>query len=320
LEEYKKCVKKIVERYDGDDMDDMDDMPGLGYGIKYWTIGNEVEDPKQFHGTGEDYAELLKASYVAIKEADPDAKVLISAPDDVGPEVLETKFWKDVFLSDVKGFFDYGNIHYNVGRSGIDENGFEDLSRGFRVYKNFLKSYGVTGIKIFGTEISPAPGELEIDEKANLWVIGSVKAFYEGAAGIKYPLVFLEDEKMLRVFLTMSTLFKNFDKVEKINEGCYEFDINNSTLYVVWFSGELPDDLTGKVYVSDIYGNVEETNADSIILSETPVYMTKDKKIMDKLKEKLSKVKKLKSKIEKIMKSAKSHAKGKIEGEMENQK
>jgi|GEM_PF-3510917 hypothetical protein len=34
---------------------------GQRHPIKYWIVGNEVEDPGQFEGTGRDYAEALKA-------------------------------------------------------------------------------------------------------------------------------------------------------------------------------------------------------------------------------------------------------------------
>ena len=262
MEAYKEFVKRIVERYDGDGIDD---MPRLKYPIKYWTILNEPGD--QFQGTGKEYAETLKASYEAIKEADPEAKVNIAAPGDVGPQVLGTKFWEEA-LRYSKGYFDYGNIHYNVGASGIDKEGFEDLSKGFRIYRDHLSSFGIENIKVWGTEISPAPGHLPIDEKARLWVIGTVKSFTNGAAGLKYPFVFLEDEKMMRMFLTITTLLKNFDEVEEISKGCYKFYIDGSEVFVVWAPGELPNSLTGKVYVVDIYGNVDEKDAASITPSD----------------------------------------------------
>ena len=73
MKAYKEFVRRIVERYD---RDGIDDMPGLKYPIKYWTILNDPGD--QFMGTGKEYAEVLRASYEAIKEADPKAKVNIA--------------------------------------------------------------------------------------------------------------------------------------------------------------------------------------------------------------------------------------------------
>ncbi|CAK8724044.1 Glycosyl hydrolase catalytic core [Candidatus Electrothrix aarhusensis] len=65
---YKKFVRALVERYDGDGISD---MPGLHAPIKYWQVDNEPP-----HGLN-DYAAFLQMTYKAIKQADPEAKVLI---------------------------------------------------------------------------------------------------------------------------------------------------------------------------------------------------------------------------------------------------
>ena len=65
---YKKFVMALVERYDGDTISD---MPNLSVPIKHWQIENEP--PHGLH----DYAAFLKITYEAVKEADPDAKVII---------------------------------------------------------------------------------------------------------------------------------------------------------------------------------------------------------------------------------------------------
>ena len=82
MEQYKEFLKKLVERYDGDGKDD---MPGLKYPIKYWEIINEAElSPRDserlpfFNAeTDHDYFDVLKTSYITIKEVDPEAKVLV---------------------------------------------------------------------------------------------------------------------------------------------------------------------------------------------------------------------------------------------------
>ncbi len=300
MEAYKDFVRKVVERYDGDGIED---MPGLKYPIKYWTILNEPEDRSQFIGTGKDYAEILKASYEAIKEADPEAKVNIAAAGDVGIVVLGNNFWREA-LKYSKGCFDYGNIHYNVGTSGIDKKSFEDLSKGFRVYRDYLSSFGIENVKVWGTEISPAPGGLPVEEKARLWVIGTVKSFANGAIGLKYPFIFSEekDERMLRMFLTLTTLLKNFDRVEKVDEGCYRFYADSSEIFVAWKPGKLPDDLTGETYVVDVYGNIEKKDASSITLTNMPLYILKDEGRIEALKGKLQNIGKLVEELQEISK------------------
>ena len=274
VEAYKAFVKALVERYDGDGVDD---MPGLKYPIKYWEVLNEPEtgvksDENFFRGTGLDYVEVLKATYEAIKEADPEAKVLIAAP--AHPSELSGPFWSEV-LPYVEGYFDYGNLHFNAGKG-------EDLSTGFKEYREALARYGVD-VKIWGTEVLPAPTHLSLEKQAELWVKGSVKAFAEGAAAIKYPYVFEEDGELLQAFKVMASLLKGFKDVEKLSEGCYRFEVGGSSVYVAWGSGGLPSEASGEVYVVDMYGNVERRDSSTIQLSDRPIYVFKGEEIRARL-------------------------------------
>ena len=65
---YQRWVRAVVERYDGDGVDD---MPGLTAPIKIWQVDNEP--PRRREG----YADLVRITSQAVKEADPTAKVLI---------------------------------------------------------------------------------------------------------------------------------------------------------------------------------------------------------------------------------------------------
>jgi|GEM_PF-3183899 hypothetical protein len=95
---------------------------------------------------------------------------------------------------------------------------------------------------------------------------------------------------MLRMFLTMSILLRNFDEVEKIGEKCYEFKLDNSSVYVVWgseiglegVSENLLKDF-GSVYVVDTYGNIKRMDISSVKLFESPVYITKDENMIKAL-------------------------------------
>jgi hypothetical protein len=73
---YANFVSKLVERYDGDGSDD---MPGLTVPIKHWELMNEPEfqtDIVYFQGTPAEYAEVLEATYNAVKQADPEAYIV----------------------------------------------------------------------------------------------------------------------------------------------------------------------------------------------------------------------------------------------------
>ena len=74
IDKYVQFVRATVERYDGDGYQD---MPGLEVPIKHWTVDNEPAE------RGENYPELMKITYRAVKEADPAAKVIMGGT--VGP-------------------------------------------------------------------------------------------------------------------------------------------------------------------------------------------------------------------------------------------
>jgi len=74
LGDYAAFVKTLVERYDGDGLDD---MPGLLYPIHDWGI--EREFTGYWPGSAEEYIQLLRTAYPAIKSADPQARVLLVA-------------------------------------------------------------------------------------------------------------------------------------------------------------------------------------------------------------------------------------------------
>lgn len=88
LDAYAAYVRRVVERYDGDGQDD---MPGLREGVHLWEVDNEPDlhnsrpprdmkaalPPEQFQ-TPAEYARLLALSAEAIRQADPQARVLMA--------------------------------------------------------------------------------------------------------------------------------------------------------------------------------------------------------------------------------------------------
>lgn len=82
-EAYTSYIEQLVERYDGDGVND---MSGLKYPIKYWQLENEPDlhnKIKKDRGNAkfsspEEYLEVLRLTYKAVKEADPQAKLLLN--------------------------------------------------------------------------------------------------------------------------------------------------------------------------------------------------------------------------------------------------
>jgi hypothetical protein len=72
LKGYAQYLRSMVERYDGDGKDD---MPGLVYPVRYWEI--EAEWGTFWKGTADQYLDLLRVAHQAVKQADPQAKVIL---------------------------------------------------------------------------------------------------------------------------------------------------------------------------------------------------------------------------------------------------
>ncbi len=73
-DDYVKFVKAAVERYD---KDGISDMAGLKYAINEWGVEREFSG--FWPGTAAEYVYVLKMAYPAIKQANPNAKVMLNA-------------------------------------------------------------------------------------------------------------------------------------------------------------------------------------------------------------------------------------------------
>ncbi len=113
IEQYKKFVSAVVERYDNDGIDD---MPGLRYAVKYWLIEEEPFMRAYWVGTAEDYATTLSVAYDAVKSADPEATVIAAALyfDDLGAttDFAERFFKKLASISEGLKKYDMLDVHW----------------------------------------------------------------------------------------------------------------------------------------------------------------------------------------------------------------
>lgn len=117
--EYMDFVTACVERYDGDGNND---MPGLSRPVKYWQVGNEP------HPKVKDFAEFVKITSMAIKKADPAAKVVIGGAllqEMQNPTIFDMHFLK--ILDDLKGrYIDVIDFHWGGDASG-NYRGYKDI-------------------------------------------------------------------------------------------------------------------------------------------------------------------------------------------------
>jgi len=251
LDAYKEFVKKLVERYDGDGIDD---MPGLIYPIKYWEVLNEVTTRVWggtvlgfFNGTAEEYYKILKITYEAIKEADPEAKVLNAGIADmtIGNEYGEIEcraFYSKVFELGGANYFDIANIHWIYNLDAFIE---------------FLHSYNIKKpIWITEAEFAQTWTGKSVEEA----VIDIVKSFWKGVEKIIIvPPGPGDMEKAPLIYDGLKTMIKQinyFDYIEKINDNCYKFIAKNKIVYILWNSS-IPDVVyieANNITIIDVYG------------------------------------------------------------------
>ena len=61
--------------------------------------------------------------------------------------------------------------------------------------------------------------------------------------------------------------------IEKLAEGQYRFMVEGEAIYVLWGSGEIPEEITGEVLVTDIYGKETRTDSSAISLTGSPIFV-----------------------------------------------
>lgn len=159
---YQKFLKALVERYDGDGQED---MPGLIHPVNYFEIGNEPEMGDYntfFQGSPSEYALLLKKSSEAIRQANPNARILnagIASSADFSKD-----FWDEVFSQEgIDNCFDIANIHDLAVTSDGNVGFIKDLLKNNNIPD---KPVWITEFKLYG-----GPGqenlERDLDEMEN---------------------------------------------------------------------------------------------------------------------------------------------------------
>jgi hypothetical protein len=142
LQAYQKFVRQVVERYD---KDGKDDMPGLKWPIKFWSVEDEPLSPKYFKGTGADYARLLHAAFLAIKEADPEAQVICSMIRGTGWHIKKnirtfmSAFFKEMEKIGNRRPYDFMDQHW----IGYDE---QMACQNYTFYKDLMDDIDQTGM------------------------------------------------------------------------------------------------------------------------------------------------------------------------------
>jgi hypothetical protein len=162
LEAYSNFLQRAAERYDGDGVDD---APGSPI-VRYWQIMNEVDGPRFWHDSEENYAKLLRISYRAIKKADKNSKVVLSGFAnykgfyDKGMTIL--KELNKLKEKPDEVFFDVFDLHWSAQWGGnykrLGDRMDKDLKTVIRDIHKKLEAFGYGKVPIWITEMSNYSG------------------------------------------------------------------------------------------------------------------------------------------------------------------
>ncbi len=264
-----------MERYDGDGKQD---MPDLKFPIKYWEASNEPSNQGEFHtffdGSPEDYLEVLRATYQAVKEADPEARVLHAGM--AGVTTSEVAFWEPVFEKG-GGYFDIANIHSIEASEQLNVPEFKEL----------LAKHGIDK-PIWATEVQHN-SDIGLEEHGRLFARSYLSAFGNGVEKIFYTMFKVppfapeqhrqaaligqngEKRPAYHALKTLVVKLDGFISVEKRSENHYIFNVNEGTINALLGDGSTTVKTAGEARITDAFGQNVATPA--IELSQSPVFI-----------------------------------------------
>jgi len=151
-EEYQRFVRDVVERYDGDGIDD---APG-GVVIKHWQVGNETMRLTDLTDGADRYLAWFTATAEAVRESDPDAKmVLIASTDSARVDDLHGQVIPQLAADAVR--IDAVDIHHWGSAENIE-------MRSASEYQALFASLGLEGVELWSTEHGTHVGEVTAAE------------------------------------------------------------------------------------------------------------------------------------------------------------
>jgi hypothetical protein len=148
--DYTRFLRKLIGRY-GPDGRFWKRNPGVPKKpIRTWQIWNEIDLQFQWYREGSwkarharAYARLLKASYKAVKAADPKAKVVLSALAIDSWRILDELYDR----APIEGYFDIAALQPQAGSPGF-------LPTVIKRFRSTLNQHGDKEIPIWGTEMA----------------------------------------------------------------------------------------------------------------------------------------------------------------------
>ncbi|MDO8736438.1 MAG: hypothetical protein Q7K29_05075 [Thermoleophilia bacterium] len=177
--------------------------------------------------------------------------------------VTEIQYAKSTAYFQARGIIPDEESEINpTGLHGLTEDEWSAL-----LVRSFVEAFGRGADRLFYLGLDNSTPT----EETSLLVQCEVKS---GAArGDPFDPALCQRQKPFYAFKTMVEKLDYFDSAEKLAEGQYRFSVDGRSVYVLWGSQPLPEEISGTVTLTDINGMQKETEAGNIILTETPVFI-----------------------------------------------
>lgn len=238
----------------------------LNGGIAYLT---EKELPfwrSILGGSGADYIDILTIHSITQGEG-LQLEALNRLMDELGLDkpvwVTEIQYAKSTAFFQARGIVPDEESEINpTGLHGLSQEEWSAV-----LVRSFVEAFGRGADKLFYLGLDNSTPT----EETSLLV--RCEASPGAVRGDPFDPALCQRQKPFYAFKTMVDKIDYFDSAEKLAEGQYRFTIDGRSVYVLWGSQPLPSEISGKVTITDIYGQQKKTDAEDIRLTESPVYI-----------------------------------------------
>lgn len=227
---YSEFVRATVERYDGDGIED---MPELKVPIRYWQVGNEINNKLK------DFTKLQRITYQAIKDACADCFVLIGGVGGM-PANYPGNFFGTYLpiIQALQGqYIDIFDFHWYGNATGD----YRKMGENLAIIRNGLQTNGYGNVPIWITEMGTYSGD-PADDPLHTWTFQTeVQQAGDLLKRFIYPIS-LGIEKIFPAFGLMEGFKHNdgyFDHTGLIYEGDGADDLGRGVKKLGYFTYKL---------------------------------------------------------------------------------
>ncbi len=164
MDDFKRFIRDLVERYDGDGVDDAPGSPVVNFfeffnepdltsttyagdGWGYWS-----GSAPGVGGSGAGYAQMLTAVFPEVKASNPNAKVLLGGLALEHSDFFNFNFLSEVLTAGGGNYFDIMNFHYYVAFESVWRLYGKDILGKANYIRSILNGYGFQEKPFFVSE------------------------------------------------------------------------------------------------------------------------------------------------------------------------